>query len=300
MLCFDRNRLLAIAVTNILTAGLLFSACSPLDDTPSAKVTEESKTQEPTQNLALPDWCSSKETGSEVCFRCERADGGVKIPYEQCFVPAPSFSSGSNCNFDDGILKQISCSGTRSGEPFKMDASLAKERLAAALPAFLVGLDLVVRQAYSEQSAAAKFTSDLSAFWSSRIPAIMRGENLDITADDLITLANRHLNPQLSAAQANHLKSVTVTTLKRLSQDYAGRKDYSLSDVVLDGIEIAKAIPETTLGNAKNYLSGPAIAALLSSDKAQPMVSILKSMSSSVIGVVSFDDFIAKLSTGRN
>jgi hypothetical protein len=78
-----------------------------------------------------------------------------------------------------------------------------------------------------------------------------------------------------------------------------GRKDYRLSKAVLEGIEIAKSIPQNILGDAQNYLSGPAIAALLSSEKAQPMVTIFKSMSSSVLGVTSFDDFIAELQRGR-
>lgn len=299
MLCFFRKGVIAPDLAKILTVAFLMSACSPADETPSPKATPDPGIQEQTQNLTLPDWCSSKETSSEVCFRCERSDGGVKIPYEQCFAPSPSFSSGSNCTFNDGVLKQISCSGTKSGEPFKMDASLAKERLAASLPAFLVGMDLVVRQVYSEQSAAAKLTSDLSAFWSTRIPAIMRGENIEVTADDLLSLVNRHVTTPLSSVHANHLKTVTVTTLRRLAQDYAGRKDYRLSKAVFEGIEIAKSIPENILGDAQNYLSGPAIAALLSSEKAQPMVTIFKSMSSSVLGVTSFDDFIAELQRGR-
>lgn len=298
MLCFLRKGAIVHGVAKTLAAAALLSACSPVDETPSAK--PRPKTQEQTQSLTLPDWCSSKETISEVCFRCERSDGGVKIPYEQCFAPSPSFSSNANCSFNDGVLKQISCSSTMSGEPFKMDASLAKERLAAALPAFLVGMDLVVRQVYSEQSPAAKLTSDLSAFWSSRIPAIMRGENIDVTADDLLSLVNRHVTTPLSPELGNHLKTVTMTALKRLAQDYAGRKDYSLSQVVLTGIEIAKAIPQNILGDAKTYLSGPAIATLLSSEKAQPMVNIFKSMSSSVLGFTSFDDFIAELRRGRD
>jgi hypothetical protein len=284
-------------VANTLIATFLLHACSPVEETPRAKPSPESSTQ--AQSLTLPDWCSSKESSSEVCFRCERSDGGVQIPYEQCFVPSPNFSSGSNCTFNDGVLKQISCDGTKSGEPFKMDASLAKERLAASLPAFLMGMDLVVRQVYSEQSAAAKLTSDLSAFWSARIPAIMRGENIDVTADDLISLVNRHLTTPLSTEQANLLKSRTATILKGLAQDHVGRKDYRLSKAVLEGIEIAKSIPQNILGDAQNYLSGPAIAALLSSEKAQPMVTIFKSMSSSVLGVTSFDDFIAELQRGR-
>ena len=299
MLCFSRKGVIAPDLAKILTIAFLMSACSPADETPSPKATPDPMTQEQTQNLTLPDWCSSKETSGEVCFRCERFDGGVKIPYEQCFAPSPRFSSESNCTFNDGVLKQISCSGTKSGEPFRMDASLAKERLAASLPAFLVGMDLVVRQVYSEQSAAAKLTSDLSDFWSTRIPSIMRGENIEVTADDLLSLVNRHVTTPLSPDLANHLKSVTVTTLRRLAQDYAGRKDYNLSQVVLTGIEIAKAIPQSILGDAKTYLSGPAIATLLSSEKAQPMVSIFKSMSSSVLGFTSFDDFVAELRRGR-
>jgi hypothetical protein len=299
MLCCFRKGGIVPDLSKILSVVFLMSACSPVEETPSPKSKPDPKTQEQTQNLTLPSWCSSKENSSEVCFRCERSDGGLKIPYEQCFAPSQSFSSGSNCTFNDGVLKQISCSGTKSGEPFRMDASLAKEKLAASMPAFLVGMDLVVRQVYSEQSAAAKLTSDLSAFWSSRIPAIMRGENIDVTADDLLSLVNRHVTTPLSPDLANHLKTVTVTTLRRLAQDYAGRKDYRLSDVVLDGIEIAKAIPQNILGDAKTYLSGPAIATLLSSEKAQPMVNIFKSMSSSVLGFTSFDDFIAELRQGR-
>ncbi len=300
MLCFFRQGAVTPDLAKMLIIAFLTCACSPADETPSPKATPDPTTQDQTQNLTLPDWCSSKETSGEVCFRCERSDGGVKIPYEQCFAPSPSFSSGSNCTFNDGVLKQISCSGTKSGEPFRMDASLAKERLAASLPAFLVGMDLVVRQVYSDQSPAAKLTSDLSAFWSSRIPAIMRGENIDVTADDLLSLVNRHVTPPLSPDLAKHLKSVTMTTLKSLAEDYAGRKDYKLSEIVLTGIEIAKAIPQNILGDAKTYLSGPAIANLLSSEKAQPMVNIFKSMGSSVLGFTSFDEFIAELRRGRN
>lgn len=250
--------------------------------------------------LNLPPWCSVQEAGDEVCFRCERQDGNIKIPYEQCLIPSENFSASANCTFSDGLTKQIACTGTKSGEPFRMDSSLAREKLAAVLPAFLVGLDLVVRQTFSDQSDVAKLTADLSAFWSSRIPSILRGEQLESVASDLVSLVKRHVKTPLTDEQADHFRSITITALNQLNQELLGRKDYTLSQVILRGVALAKSIPEKTLGDASKHLSGQAIADLLASENAKTFLVLFKSMNPSILGMSSMDDFLAELTTSQN
>jgi hypothetical protein len=250
--------------------------------------------------LDLPSWCSVKESSDEVCFSCERQDGNIKIPYEQCLIPAENFSASTNCSFSDGLTKQISCSGTKSGEPFRMDSSLAKEKLAAVLPAFLVGLDLVVRQTFSDQSDVAKLTADLSAFWSSRIPSIVRGENFDGVASDLVSLVKRHVKTPLTDEQADHFKTISVTALTQLNQELMGRKDYTLSQVILRGIALSKSIPEKTLGEASRHLSGQGIADLLASENAKTFLAMFKAMNPSILGMSSVEDFLVELTATPN
>ena len=279
-------------------------SCSKPQETPYNKKTEPQEDQAQRgadiNLLSLPPWCSVKETSEDICFRCEREDANVKIPYEQCLIPADNFSASNNCSFTDGLTKQISCSGTKSGEPFRMDASLAKEKLAAVLPAFLIGLDLVVRQTFSDQSDVAKLTADLSAFWSSRIASIVRGENLDGVSSDLVSLVKRHVRTPLTDEQADHFKSMTVTALTQLNQELAGRKDYTLSQVILRGLALAKSIPETTLGQSSKQLSGQAIADLLASENAKTFMAMFKAMNPSILGMISVEDFLAELTNTPN
>lgn len=247
-----------------------------------------------------PSWCSVKETPDEVCFRCERQDGVIKIPYEQCLTPGPSFSTSSNCTFANGLTKQITCSGTRSGEAFRMDTSLAKERLSAALPAFLVGLDLIVRHTYSEQSDAARLTSDLSSFWSSRIASVVHAENLNGVADDLVALAKRHLKNPLSEDQAQYLRETTITALNQLHKELTGQKDYNLSRVILRGLALARSIPDSTLGDASVSLTGMSLANMVSADSSNKLQGAFNSLNPSTIGMSSFEDFLAELSGAQN
>lgn len=283
---------------------LTVTSCSKPQETPYKQKDDlkpESLPQSADINLLnLPPWCSVKETADEVCFRCEREDGKIKIPYEQCLVPSESFSASANCTFSDGLTKQISCTGTKSGETFKMDSSLAKEKLAAVLPAFLVGLDLVVRQTFSDQSDVAKLTADLSAFWSSRIPSIVRGEQLESVASDLVSLVKRHVKTPLTDEQADHFRSITITALTQLNQELLGRKDYTLSQVILRGVALAKSIPEKTLGDASKNISGQAIADLLASENAKTFLALFKSMNPSILGMSSIEDFLAELTTSQN
>lgn len=296
-----------LSLMNLATGLLCFLAvgCSKVSETQSKKIlpataaTNNHRSSDDAQRLVLPSWCSVQETADLVCFRCEREDAGIKIPYEQCLQPGPEFSSSAQCSFTSGFTKVITCEGTKSGEPFKMDASIAKEKVATAIPAFMIGLDLIVRQKFADDSLVAKLTSDLSAFWSSRIPALMRGEGYETTASDLVLLVNRHLKTPLSEDQVTHFKQVTKTALGELNQELSGKKDYKLSQVILRGLYLAKSIPENILGEAAPLFTGPAIADLLRDDKAKALLSLFSSMNPSVLGISSLDTFIEELSAAQ-
>jgi len=288
-----------------ITLGLFIGGCSKPKITPSPAAATQTSTfggdESETKLLELPSWCAVEETSDQICFRCEREDGEVKIPYEQCLIPSNEFSVTAHCSFNDGLTKQISCSKTKSGQIFRMDASLAREKLAATLPSFLNVLDIVARKTFSETSAVAQLTTDLRDFWKSRIHLILKGESIDLVADDLVNLARRHLKAHLTQEQADHFKSTAVTALTQLNSDLTGRKDYNLSHVILRGLSLVKSIPETTLGNdVSKYFSGQAVAQLLAQNDASSLLSIFNSMSPGVLGISSVEEFLGELNQSTN
>jgi hypothetical protein len=288
-----------------LVVILILGGCSQPKITTSSPSTTQTSTldaNEPeTKLLELPSWCAVEEAGDQVCFRCEREDGDIKIPYEQCLIPSPEFSATAHCSFNDALTKQISCSKTRSGQTFRMDASLAREKLAATLPSFLSVLDIAARKTFSETPDVAQLTTDLKDFWKNRIHLVLRGEGIDVVADDLVSLARRHLKAPLTAEQANHFRSTTITALRQLNSDLSGRKDYNLSQIILRGLSLVKSIPETTLGDdASKYFSGQAIAQLLAQNEASSLLSIFASMSPGVLGMSSVEEFLRELNQSTN
>jgi hypothetical protein len=245
--------------------------------------------------LTLPSYCVATLSDSQQCFKCERQDGGVSIPYEQCFAPAESFQVTRDCSFSDDILKSISCAGTKSGETFTMDVSLAKEKLTAALPAFLIALDLSARQKFPNRPDVTAFTSEISLFLGSRFAQIVKGEDLDHIAGDLLLLANRHLKSPLSQDQGKFFKATAIEGFAYMAKDLSGTKDYNLVKIIMRGIAIAKSIPSPLLGEAAPYLSGPGLAEILSEDKAQSLIKSLGALPLSILGIKSVDDLIAAL-----
>jgi len=290
-------------------SSILLAACSPVSESASTPATnnkagadQSTKLQMTSpsyveQSLTLPTWCSMNQSQDQLCFRCERLDSGVTIPYEQCLTPSESFNSSRDCSFVNDGVKYIHCDGTKSGEAFKMDVSIAKEKVALALPAFLIALDWSVKQKQSPESDMAKFTADLSDFWANRIGSIMSGENLEPTADDLVLLAKKHLKSTLSDEQAKHFRQQTVNALTILYKELSGSKDYKLSQVILRGISIANAIPDNLLGDAKPFLSGPSLAAILSEDSSRSIVGMFSNISPSILGIRSVDALIQELNT---
>ena len=297
------------SLKHLALSSILFVGCSPISETASSpaksqkagadqstklQITSPSYVE---QNLTLPTWCSMNQSQDQLCFRCERVDSGVTIPYEQCLTPSESFNSSRDCSFVNDGVKYIRCDGTKSGDAFKMDVSIAKEKVALALPAFLIALDWSVKQKYLTESEIGKFTSDLRDFWANRIGSIMSGENLEPTADDLILLAKKHLKSTLTDEQARYFRQQTLNALTELNRELSGSKDYKLSQVILRGISIANAIPDNLLGDAKPFLSGPSLAAILSEDASRALISMFSSISPSILGIRSVDALIQELNT---
>jgi hypothetical protein len=123
----------------------------------------------------------------------------------------------------------------------------------------------------------------------------MSGENLEPTADDLILLAKKHLKSTLTDEQARYFRQQTLNALTMLNKELSGSKDYKLSQVILRGISIANAIPDNLLGDAKPFLSGPSLAAILSEDSSKALIGMFSSISPSVLGIRSVDTLIQEL-----
>ena len=192
----------------ILTMALAPQSCSPVSTTSSKSPAKGSQEASPTtpnsiggdMKLALPSWCRMTQSTEQLCFACEREDGGTSIPYEQCLTPSDSFQVERDCAFTDSGTKSITCAGTKSSEPFVMDVSLAKEKLASALPAFLIALKYTAQQKFPDHPEVKAASDELSDFFANRIAQIIRGEDLDRTSVDLGLLVNKHLSDLSLAA----------------------------------------------------------------------------------------------------
>lgn len=276
--------------------------CSPVartDSEPKAKEINSGASTNPQTQLTLPSWCSMTQLSDQVCFHCDREDGGVTLPYEQCLTPSDSFKATTDCFFSSDQTKTISCAGTRAGEAFVMDVSLAKEKLTAAVPAFLVALQLTVNQKYPDRKDLAALTSDLTTFVGGRVSQIIRGEDLDSVAGDLLLLVNKHAKTKLSDAQATLFKKSAIDAFGIFGSELSGRKDYQLSKFILRGLALSKSIPQDQLGDLGKYLTGPGLAELLAGNEAQSINRAFKILNPSVLGVKSVEDLLKELKDSK-
>jgi hypothetical protein len=279
-------------------------SCSPAKETSAPQRStssgeSDSKLQPPlSPMLTLPSWCSMRQATDQVCFKCERTDGGIIIPYEQCLTPADSFQASTDCDFNDGVTKTLTCAGTASGKTFVMDISIAKEKVSAVVPALLLAIELAVKQRFADQDTAKNLATDLSAFISARIKAIAHGVEPETTAGDLLLFVNRYVKTPLTAEQAGLFKKTTAAALKLLSDDLTGRKDYRITQTVLRLLSIARTLPDREFEDIKPYLTGPAIAELLADDRSQSLIHSFSTLNPSLLGVKSAEDLIAELKSG--
>ncbi len=282
-----------------LTLAMLTS-CSPVNRTASTNKSQASENalrpaSVSPQELTMPSWCSLKQIGHQVCFRCERSDESMTIPYEQCFDALESFHPTTDCYFRDDITKTISCDGTSSGRTFLMDVSLAKEKVIAVVPPLTLAIELIAKNKFADNPQAKTFTKELSAFFSGRIEAIANGRDTEIIANDLILFVNRHTKTPMTAEQATHFKSIAVSALMQLSRELTGHKDYSLHQIILRLLAVARTIPDDLKGDIRPYLTGPGLAELLSEDRSQTLMQSFSILNPSIIGAKSADDLIAEL-----
>lgn len=248
--------------------------------------------------LTLPSWCSMMQSTDQVCFKCEREDAGVKLPYEQCLVPADSFKATTDCAFTSADTKSITCAGTRSGETFVMDVSLAKEKLIAAVPVFMIALQLTIQQKYRDREDLASLTTDLTSFITSRVAQIIRGEDLETVASDLLLLVNRYAKTKLTEEQSSAFKKFAMEALDVALRELHGRKDYKLSRFILRGLALGKQLPSSAIGDAGHLLTGPGLAALLAENDAKSIEGTFKILNPSVLGARSVDDLLLELKNG--
>jgi hypothetical protein len=229
------------------------------------------------------------------CFRCEREDAGNRIPYEQCLSPLESFNPSLDCVFLDKGTKSISCQGTNSDQPFQMDVSLAKEKLAVTLPAFMDALDRSVRERYPNQAEPSQLTGELRDFLQRRISWIIRHENLAEVTEELSSIINRHLKAPLPPKFEIFFKASASEAMSTVSKDLAGRKDYSLSRFILLGVAIAKSIPSDSLGQAHPFLSGAGLAYLLTTPQTSHLAEVFEPLNPSLLGAKSAESLVRDL-----
>lgn len=292
---------------------LVISGCSPVNMT--ASTTDESEKPAVTSgdaaknalpssasgdpSLSLPSWCKMNQSSDQVCFHCVRNDGGVDLIYEQCLTPSEKFRASSDCWFSDQVTKSISCVGTRSGEDFVMDVSIAKEKVSATIPVILIALNIAVSEKFGSTSSVTKFVGDISTFLGSRIQQVMRGENLPGVAGDLGMLINKYTTSKLSDQEFEIFKASTSVALTLMVSELSGKKDYDLSRFLLKSVELSKLIPNDKLGDAKPLLSGPGLADLWSSDNNNDALEkAFKILSPAVLGFSSVEKLMARLKQG--
>jgi hypothetical protein len=279
----------------------VFTACSPVIRTTSKNSTQSSDnasrpaSQASELKLSLPAWCSSKQTGNQVCFRCERVDDSVIIPYEQCFDASDSFDASIDCSFKDDTTKTIYCDGTESGRSFVMDVSTAKEKVSTVLPTVLLAIELVFKDRFADNPQAATIARELSSFFSGRTASIVNGRDATNIATDLMLFVNRHIKTPMTAQQANHFKTTAEAALQQISRELSGHKDYSLTMIILRLLAVARTIPEEHKGDIKNYLTGAGLGDLLNEDRSQTLIRSLSILNPSILGVKSAQDLIAEL-----
>lgn len=269
----------------------------PPPTTPSATRQPALQSTQGDLRLTLPSWCSQQQLSEQLCFHCERRVAPSAILYEQCFKPGDGFIANRDCVFMDGATKSIQCEGTSGGGTFDMDISTAKERLSATMPAFILGLDLALKQKNSEPPREqASFLLELAQFLAARLHRALEGEDQDSFASDFSQLINNALPLRLNDDQLQNLKGNIKQSTEIIAQELHGKKDYSLSRIILRGLATARTIPPTALGPAKDYLKGSTLASLIQTDEAGLMLKTLKILPSQVTGTMSLESLADDLS----
>jgi hypothetical protein len=290
----------------IILPAFILSACHPVRTTNARSKTaaggfnsgNQTSTRPTVSFLALPSWCSQTQTADQVCFKCEREDAGAHLPYEQCLTPSESFKASTDCYFADDITKSITCEGTADGQNFVMDVSIARERASVAIPTFLYTLNTALSQKLPDRLDILEVVNELSNFSSNNIPKLSQGGDVSQISSDLMLLLQKYLKVKLTASEEETVKKSFSEAFTAVSADLSGKKDYSLSKIIKRISSASLMIPTASLGDAKTYLSPQYMADILGEDQQQTAKRSFNSLSPSMFGIKSAEDFITELKNG--
>ena len=290
-------------VTFALSGAALAPACAPVKSTASKTSTHKdfgnaSGIHSPGGSLTLPSWCSQTQTADQVCFRCDREDGGVVIPYEQCLTPSESFQASRDCAYRGDLTKSIACAGAAGGKPFVMDVSTAKEKASVAIPAFLIAVNITILQKYPDRSDIKAILSDVTSFTSSHLPRVFDGADTSQTSGDLLMLMQKHMSTKLSPSEEELIKTSFSAAFRAISADLSGKKDYNLARLLTRLSGASLTIPAGVIGEARPFLTTQYLASLMSEDSHQALFKTFSALNPAILGIKSVDDLIAELKKG--